>query len=609
MVFVILNIALVALLFWFSTLVESVSDKKSSRPLINIVLLLAFNCVFMVIALIIGLKNQTYLLASLCKLFMFGFGTISVLSTVFVWLYPKEQKNFFSIIFTLLGVGVSFYVCFFTFNAVTLNSEVGLSISSENVWKYSFNWYEAYVFTYGYVLPALALLGALIKYKFAGTRLIRQQILIIMLGVITGAILLFFIHQLPTYGFNPLYVSIIAFTQAITLSLFYRAIKYTVLRDMRDVLFAIGRFSRSYILIAILAGISFALLYTFFATTPFVFFTLYFVVLTLLVLLRIKIVSFFERHSFSSSAHYDVQMEKELAEIDYTDPDLDIFETLGDILEKNVGTEKISIFLSSGGGVLQNFHNTKNEISINSPIFSHLVNEERDVVLRNQIGVVHILKPIANELEEFMQKNSAEVMFVLREGGTVFGALLLSAKRLENQYSDYDFKAFNTLYSYFFLAGYFMKNIANEEVVGTVSREIQMSGEIINSIQENVDPIENPKFDIGYLSMLAHDIGSEYIDFIKLNDTQHLFIIGDMSGKGINASMSVVIVKSIIRTFLAETEDFKLLIQKVNLFIRDNLPRGTFFSGLFGLIDDANNVLYYANCATPGLFMYNQVYN
>ena len=64
-----------------------------------------------------------------------------------------------------------------------------------------------------------------------------------------------------------------------------------------------------------------------------------------------------------------------------------------------------------------------------------------------------------------------------------------------------------------------------------------------------------------------------------------------------------------MRTFLAETKDFKQLVQKVNAFIRNNLPKGTFFAGVFGLIDFSENTLYYLNCGVPALLMYNQSYN
>ena len=191
----------------------------------------------------------------------------------------------------------------------------------------------------------------------------------------------------------------------------------------------------------------------------------------------------------------------------------------------------------------------------------------------------------------------------------MLGALCLGKKNAGNVYSDYDQMAFTKLYSYLFVFGYYMKNIANQSVVGTVNREIRMSAQIITSIQENMDPIKNPRIDAGYVMRHAHNIGGEFVDLIRLSDTRHIFVLGDLSGKGISASMSMVIVKSIIRTFLAETKDFKLLVEKVNQFIRFNLPKGTFFEGVFGLLDFNDNMMYYINCGVPALFVYTRAFN
>ena len=73
--------------------------------------------------------------------------------------------------------------------------------------------------------------------------------------------------------------------------------------------------------------------------------------------------------------------------------------------------------------------------------------------------------------------------------------------------------------------------------------------------------------------------------------------------------MSMVIMKSIIRTFLADIHDFKELIQQINHFIRFNLPRGTFFAGVFALLDFSDNMMYYINCGIPTLMLYTQSYN
>jgi serine phosphatase RsbU (regulator of sigma subunit) len=124
-----------------------------------------------------------------------------------------------------------------------------------------------------------------------------------------------------------------------------------------------------------------------------------------------------------------------------------------------------------------------------------------------------------------------------------------------------------------------------------------------------MDLIKNKKYDVGNIMIHAHNIGGEFIDLVKLSDDKHVFVMGDLSGKGISASMSMVIVKSIIRTYLRDTSDFKRLVEKVNQFIRFNLPKGTFMEGIFGLIDFKDNTVYYINCGIPAMFLYTRAYN
>ena len=71
----------------------------------------------------------------------------------------------------------------------------------------------------------------------------------------------------------------------------------------------------------------------------------------------------------------------------------------------------------------------------------------------------------------------------------------------------------------------------------------------------------------------------------------------------------MVILKSVIRTFLDETHDFKMLIQRVNAFIRESLPKGSIFNGAFALVDFSADVMYYINCGIPAIFVYTQAYN
>ncbi|OJF76912.1 MAG: hypothetical protein BKP49_04920 [Treponema sp. CETP13] len=610
MIFVVLNLALAILLFLFSSKIVVPTGESSIRSLVNMILLVAFNGLIGTGLFIIG--SQSEFAIALCRVYLFGTAFLFVLITNYVFLYPDKKSNVFSKLFSLVFVIFSFYIMFFKFQ-ISFTSKSGILINSENIDILGLSWYKLYFLLYYIAFPCLGLIGGIIGAIWAKNQLIRQQILNLVFDIILGELLLVLILIVSKQNSELLYIGLIPIVQAIVLFLFYISSQRTVLKDASIIFSDIGRFILNYLLTAILIGISFAFFYLKLSNNFGLFLFLMVLTFTLIVFLRVKTSKLFERVLANNSTHYDKQLEKDLANIDYTMPDLDIKTTFTNSLQRNINVDSVSILLDSGDGIMRPIDPEDkihmDGILLDNMIFNHLVNENVNVVLRNKINGTHAFFPIAQDLKNLMDMNGARVLIVLREGGNVFGVILLGDKRLGNLYNDYDLKILNKLYSYFFLAGYYLKNIVNEDVVGTISREIQFSGQVIKSIQENIDIINNPKFDIGYLSKSAHDIGSEYIDFVRLSPTRHMIVLGDMSGKGLSASMSVVIMKSVLKTFLAETPDFKELVQKLNLFIRDNLPRGTFFAGVIGLLDEEKNIFYYVNCGTPGLFVYNHVYN
>jgi hypothetical protein len=341
----------------------------------------------------------------------------------------------------------------------------------------------------------------------------------------------------------------------------------------------------------------------------------------ILLFIVIAVVAFFVSYKISIllsksarlyTSEYGPSLEKDLASIDYSDEMDTITERMYQIFRRNVQSSSMTVYISNQKGALEvaySSNKTTKAIATSNPIFDTLLNINQSVVCYYQVGKIHDLSPIEEQLDKFFTTTKTDAMFILNEGRNILGLINLGKKVSGDHYKEYDIDIFNKLYSYFFVFGYYMRNISNKEILSVVSREIKMSSQIITSIQENIDHINNSKVDIGYLMVPAHNIGGEFIDLIRLTATRHLFVVGDLSGKGIAASMNMVILKSIIRTFLAETHDFKQLIVKLNDFIRTSLPKGTIFAGLFALVDFETDTMYYINCGIPALMMYTQVYN
>ena len=343
----------------------------------------------------------------------------------------------------------------------------------------------------------------------------------------------------------------------------------------------------------------------------------YFSLISLIVLVvggAYQLMKLFSRRSGFRTLQYANIFEEDLSKFDFSDDPENILRNMQNIFTKNIGMSFMRILIENGSEELESVYDKPEEkrikVSIkDNKMFDSLLNQNRRIIFKTILDSGYYFSASRSDLVNFFNATGSDAFIILNEGRHILGVIILGQKAGGNVYNNYDYEVFSKLYSYFFVFGYYMKNIGNESIVGVVNREIRMSEQIIESIQGNIDPIKNKRYDSGMTMIHAHNIGGEFIDLIKLTEDKHIFVMGDLSGKGIAASMSMVIVKSVIRTFLQETKDFKLLVEKVNHFIRFNLPRGTFFEGIFALIDFKENTVYYINCAVPAFFLYNRSYN
>ncbi len=77
--------------------------------------------------------------------------------------------------------------------------------------------------------------------------------------------------------------------------------------------------------------------------------------------------------------------------------------------------------------------------------------------------------------------------------------------------------------------------------------------EIARQIQETILPDSEARIDgveIGTAYFPAREVGGDFYDIIKINETEFLFVIGDVSSKGVPAAMVMSAASAIIKTQL-----------------------------------------------------------
>lgn len=627
MIFFFLLLFLIVFLVVFSNKADK-SMYFRNDAFISCLILLIFTTVFQAICLLSSFySDNTKLLTVFNKVAYFLSLVFMFQICLYLIRFPKTNRSgVFSVVTFIFSVAV-FFVVFYTITGISITKENGTVVTSDVVMQqFPVAWHVLLNSVFFYVLPLVSFLFLLCKRIDRGTATYAKKLMNIVAIVAFEFVYFLFMFAAKEI---PLFTVMTPFAFTVLLAIIYKGGVSENVFDWKYIFQKIAEFLVIYIVPSCVCGIVVAL-FSFYVkqTWLYVLLTGVFVALMLFVIYRLE--KAISKRFSSFTIDYEKQLEKELSAIDFSGSTDEVVGKLDLILSSNLGSENITILMNHGRNFeavyktpaegslsdddekqeLSKVSSSLNYLSIpaDNPVFYSVLSINRYIIFRNQLSQ-YVLSSVKDGMEALFRQTDSEVCVFFVEGHTLLGMMFLGKKQLGNSYSTYDYETLKKVYPHFFLVGYYMYSIANESVVGTVNREIKMSDQIIHSIQENMDFIKNPKVDVGYLMIPAHNIGGEFIDFIRLTDERHIFILGSMSGKGITASMTMVILKSIIRTFLKETKDFKELVQKVNMFIRSSLPRGTFFAGVFALMDFSQDVMYYINCGVPALFLYTQAYN
>ena len=611
MIYVILNIGIALYLTWASFNVNT-KNMRNENSLINIVLLSAASAILMVVTMLMVLWGPERFTIFLEHVILFLVGLIYTV-IAFYYLSNAVKRSKFMTFLEAFFILLALYISASKIDVVDytrFDFSASLLFGGELANFFPFTWIHLYIAVFIFFLPGMSVLILMLCAENAKSRQAFQRSFLfaatlVFAWISSGAIL--YISQML-----PMMISLYTGVLAVLVTFMTRVSVQDKIYDSLTLFSGLLVNVMKYALPSAFAALFYVGLRPFYATSRVAYTVVVFAIALLAIFAGRLVAAAFTKLSTFRSASYGAAFESDLAAIDYNDETSDICNKLFEIFQNRANVGAMKVLIAGGNHELNTVFASggpKPTLNTHDPGLDAIREQGINIFMKNEADGIFALEQKSAEINALFKTIGAEVLIILNEGRHLVGVIALGEKRGGASYDDYDKQVFDKLYSYFFVFGYYMSNIANASVVGTVNREIRMSAQIITSIQENMDPVENPKMDVGYLMVPAHNIGGEFVDLIRLTENRHIFVTGALSGKGISASMSMVILKSIIRTYLSSTHDFKKLVSKVNQFIRFSLPKGTFFAGIFCLMDFETDTLYYINCGIPTMLLYTRAYN
>ncbi|MBL8968763.1 MAG: serine/threonine-protein phosphatase, partial [Spirochaetaceae bacterium] len=308
-----------------------------------------------------------------------------------------------------------------------------------------------------------------------------------------------------------------------------------------------------------------------------------------------------------SRREYREELESALVHIDLSLGRDAVLGELEETLAGQLGFTDFAVLVEDDRGLLRTVHaSTGGHASLprGDELREHIERTGLAVIMHSEALAAPIHEVVRAPLLALFDSLKAEALIFAKEGRRIIGAFALGARKTGGNYTDYDYDTFRSICGKLFVFAFYLKNVARESILYTVDRELALSDQIIRFALEKVDKLDHPTVDAAWSMRSTRRLGGDFVDFVRMSTDRWFFVLGDVSGKGLSASMNMLVLKSMIRTFLRVEKDFTGLVQRVNLFVKENLPRGSFFAGVFGYFDLAKGAVYFINCGVPAILLY-----
>jgi serine phosphatase RsbU (regulator of sigma subunit) len=131
--------------------------------------------------------------------------------------------------------------------------------------------------------------------------------------------------------------------------------------------------------------------------------------------------------------------------------------------------------------------------------------------------------------------------------------------------------------------------ISLQDIHGELERErMSKELEIARDLQRRLFPANGLSFegfDVAGVCIPAEEVGGDYYDFLRLEETKLGVVIGDVSGKGVPAAIYMTLTKGVMQAWAARGQSPRVVLDKTNDVMLGTLDKGSFMTMTYAVFD------------------------
>ena len=198
---------------------------------------------------------------------------------------------------------------------------------------------------------------------------------------------------------------------------------------------------------------------------------------------------------------------------------------------------------------------------------------------------------------------SSIIVVPLIVGGRVLGTIVLSKNRPGERFTDIDFNHIRTFSDY---AALTIDNIYNYHDLiekSELHREILIAADIQKNLLPGTIP-DTKGLSFAAYTEAARGVSGDYYDFFRLDKNKSAIIICDVVGKGVPASLLMIMIRTIIRLAASPSRNAAQILTILNKAIIGRTEADQFATMSFIIYDELKKEITYANAAHAPMLHY-----
>jgi len=235
-------------------------------------------------------------------------------------------------------------------------------------------------------------------------------------------------------------------------------------------------------------------------------------------------------------------------------------------------------------GVLKRVMTTRRELIVSD------TGEDSAVGAQESVARLELHTVVAIPVEKLPMIEALDATVSTRQG-ELLGVLYLDSHNPSSAFSELDREVLRTLARE---AANVIENarlFASSREKARLDHEIEIASEIQRQIQPKQFP-RLPELQVAGFTLACHSVGGDCFDVVELDDGRYGLFVGDISGKGISASLLATLLQGVIYTTATLDSPPAAMVSRVNRFLCERSIEERYATMFYGVLTRTGAIEY-----------------